>query len=294
MYIIVGGTGHLGAYLIEAIISKTNEDILAVGRSAPVDRGARCQFFECNVCKKGDMDRLICEINSKKELCKIIYLSACHNPEAVENDIYMSWNTNVIPLNYFVKSLHNDPIIIFASSDAVYRDSKDQYRYKENDTVDPVSMYGIQKAVGEYIVCHYGQHAFRYSLLMGHSLVKERKHFYDVIMERLDKGETIDLFTDAVRCMLDFKSAADLTIDLIEQYAQDLPPILNISGDDALSKYDIGMMMAHKYNKKKELIIPISLEKSRDIFKIKRATTILTDNSLLKSLLKIEQIQIEL
>lgn len=244
--------------------------------------------------KKDDLDRLIPMINSVREPCRIIYLSACHNPEQVEADPWMSWNTNVAGLDYLVSRINRNAVFIFASTDAVYGESQAGYRYKESDRTDPVSMYGIQKLAGEAVVAHYGGRSFRYALLAGQSTAEGRRHFWDNVIDSLRSGTSVELFSDAYRCMLDFGTAARLTVRLIEEHADVLPPVVNICGDEKLSKYDVGMRLAREYKLPENLIIPIKLAEDNRIFKTKRALSILTDNSLLKNLLPMEYIRFAL
>lgn len=256
--------------------------------------GGNARFIKCDVCKKENMDSLIEMINSVQKPCKIIYLSACHNPEQVEADPWMSWNTNVTGLDYLISRVNRDTVFTFVSTEAVYGDSKDGYPYRECDRLNPINMYGIQKMAGEAVVHRYGGHSFRYVLLAGYSLSAGRRHFWDDVVTCLRSGVSVELFSDAFRCMLDFGTAARLTIQLIEKYAGMLPPTVNICGDEMLSKYDVGMRLARKYELPENLIIPIKMAENNRIFKTKRALSIRMDNTLLKTLLSLESILIDL
>ena len=257
-------------------------------------RGGNAKSIRCDVGKKDDLDRLIPMINSVREPCRIIYLSACHNPEQVEADPWMSWNTNVAGLDYLVSRINRNAVFIFASTDAVYGESRAGYRYREDDRTVPVSMYGIQKLSGEAVVSHYGGHSFRYALLAGRSAAEGRSHFWDSVIADLRAGTPVELFSDAFRCMLDFGTAARLTVRLVEGHADALPPAVNICGDEALLKYDVGMRLAREYKLPENLIIPIKMAEDNRIFRTRRALSILTDNSLLKGMLPEEHIRIRL
>lgn len=291
MYLVIGGTGFLGSYIVSEVKKLTRENIVIVSRTCG---GGDIKHIRCDVSKKYDLDDLISFINAIREPCKIIYLSACHNPEQVESDPWMSWNTNVMALDYLISKLNKNLVFIFASTDAVYGDSQDGYRYTENDSPSPVSMYGIQKSAGEMVVAHYGGHSFRYALLAGASMSVGRRHFWDTVIDSLKSGVPIKLFSDAFRCMLDFETAACLTIQLIEEHAWQLPPVVNICGDEELSKYDVGMRLARKYELPENLIIPIKMAEDNGIFRTRRALSILMDNARLKSMLSQESILISL
>ena len=72
-----------------------------------------------------------------------------------------------------------------------------------------------------------------------------------------------------------------------------VPQVLNVCGDEDLSKYDVGIMIAKKENLRSELVIPVSVEKSeQENFKTKRANSTLMDNKKLKSFLGLRKIDI--
>ena len=102
------------------------------------------------------------------------------------------------------------------------------------------------------------------------------------------------MFSDALKTALDFNTLTKIILELMENYTSALPKCINISGDDILSKYDIGLMIARKYNCNEELIIPISMENNNQIFTEKRANCTLLDNSLLKKILNLSEIKIEI
>ena len=71
-----------------------------------------------------------------------------------------------------------------------------------------------------------------------------------------------------------------------------IPSVVNVCGDEALSKYDVGRMIAKREGLNPGLILPISTEKSQENFRVKRAKNTLMDNVLLKETLGFEYIDI--
>ena len=96
------------------------------------------------------------------------------------------------------------------------------------------------------------------------------------------------------RSALSFNAAASIVVELIESGRQDIPQILNICGDDALSKYDIGLMIAEKLQVPSELIRPISILDNSGVFEAKRASSTLMSNKRLKDILGISEIKLTL
>lgn len=103
----------------------------------------------------------------------------------------------------------------------------------------------------------------------------------------------MEMFRDSYRSALSFASAARFVVDLMEMESS-VPQILNVCGDDGLSKYDVGLIIARKLGVPENLIVPVLMNEGKEIFKSVRAKSTLMDNNLLKSLLGIEQIKLQL
>ena len=66
-------------------------------------------------------------------------------------------------------------------------------------------------------------------------------------------------------------------------------------GDDDLSKYDIGLMIADKFGFDKKLVKPIYMnDNTGEIFKSARALSTLMDNTKVKKILRLDTIKFEL
>ena len=102
------------------------------------------------------------------------------------------------------------------------------------------------------------------------------------------------MFCDSYRSSLNFKTAAELMIKLCELPSK-VPGILNVCGDDDLSKYDIGLMIADKFGFDKKLVKPIYMnDNTGEIFKSARALSTLMDNTKVKKILRLDTIKFEL
>ena len=71
-------------------------------------------------------------------------------------------------------------------------------------------------------------------------------------------------------------------------------PIVNISGDEALSKYDIGLRICNSNNLDIDKVKAISMDDNNGIFTVKRAKSTLLDNSLLKQILGLTELKINI
>jgi len=294
MYCIIGANGFLGSYILKSILNKTQERVVACCRDISLVGDAlkdeRITWKNLDIC---DFDAVNSFCNEyKSEDKKIVYLAAYHNPDLVEKNPRIAWNTNITALSFFLNTMENVSAFYYPSSDSVYGNSIDGKVFKEDDKTNPVNTYGKQKALAEKIVNTYGYQVVRYPFLIGTSLLSSKKHFYDYIVENLRSGDGMDMFSDSYRSTISFRQAADYLVDLIEM--GDKHPVVNISSDKSLSKYDVGIIIADKLGVDKSLVRAIKVEDSEGIFVAKRASSTIMDNKLLKSIFKLSEISLEI
>ena len=223
---------------------------------------------------------------------KVIYLAAYHKPDLVQADPRYAWDVNITALSRVLNALENVDCFFYSSTDSVYGESENGYHFKEDDICRPKNRYGIQKKTAEALVLGYGYQVARFPFLIGMSLAAHKKHFCDEILDSLTRGKPFEMFADSCRSALDFDTASRCLVDIMQDHAKTCPPVINISGDDDLSKYDIGRMIARRYGFSDDLIIPISIQNDKGIFKTPRASNTLMDNSLLKRLLGVDTVKL--
>lgn len=294
MYVVVGANGYLGTYFIKNILERSEDPIIAVARHPGKEYGNRVRWVSLDITDREAVQAFNEEHLRTNESNRIIYLAAYHHPDLVEKNFRLAWDTNVTSLSYFLNLAEHVDWLVYPSSDSVYGESRDRYAFRETDPLRPVNRYGEQKCVAEKLVTAYGYHVVRFPFLIAPSLVPGKKHFYDVIADTLRQGKTMEMFSDSYRSSLSFDTAAQLTLDLMEKSHGDVPQIVNVCGDEALSKYDVGLRIAERLGTDKALVKPILIQESSGIFSAKRATSTLMDNTLLKKLLGKERIRLEI
>ncbi len=294
MYLIVGANGYLGHYMIKNILELTNENILAFDLNPPEDeKRENIEWIKGDITSIEDVEALNQRVRDENSL-NIIYLAAYHHPDKVQENPKLAWNINIISLAKFLNIVENVNCLFYASTDTVYGEGSRDVKFKEADKTNPVNLYGVHKATAETLVNAYGYNVVRYPFLIGPSIVPHKKHFYDIIAETISRGETMDMFVDSYRSSLDFNQAAGLLIRLMESYRPDMKKIINIAGDQCLSKYDVGVMIAEKIGVDTGLIKPIATVSDNEIFVAKRSQTALLDNSYLKKYLSCESVLIQI
>lgn len=289
MYAIIGASGFLGSYIIKAILERTDETILATGREKNrFISNSRVTWKKCDVSDAHSVADLLVQLCGKADV-KIVYLAAYHNPELVEQNRSLAWDINVTALSAFLNQVQFAEKFYYVSTDSVYGNSVDGHRFKEIDALNPVNFYGHCKCAAEALSIHQGRNVVRFPFLISPSITY-KKHFYDVITDSLRRGEPFDMYADSFRSSLGFDRAAELLVGLME--IDNPHQVVNICGDRALSKYDVGLMIAQRENLDTDLIRPAFANESESWNKAPRAASTLMDNSLLKSMLDLQYVDI--
>lgn len=291
MYLIVGANGFLGSYLIKNILEKTNDKILATDLICPKNINNRVEWFKCDITNLDDLNTLYTK--TKKEKLKVLFLAAYHHPDLVLKNPKIAWNVNIIALANFLGIFDNIERMYYPSTEVVYGEMADE-PFKEDAKLNPVSRYGELKTVAERIVNVAGYNVVRFPVLIGPSLQEEKKHFYDVIVETVKSGKDMEMFSDQLRSMIDFDTAAKVVVDLVETPQAQKFPIVNVSGDEALSKYELGIRICRANGLDETKIKPISLDDDNEIFTARRAKSTLLDNSLVKQILNLRELKIRI
>lgn len=296
MYLVIGGNGYLGSYILKNIIENTNDSVVATARdiSCAIDYGERVSWRALDVTDFPAVDDLSAELEADRPNLKIVYLAAYHHPDKVEKNPALAWHINIAALAYFIDQFKDVCRFVYPSTDSVYGESGADELLSESSPLHPVNLYGKHKAAAEAIVTSCGYHVVRYPFLIGPSRLPFKKHFYDEILSTISDGRPMEMFADSYRSSLDFNTVASLTVRLMEMDGGDVPQILNVSGDDKLSKYDVGRMIAEKHHIDTSQIVPISAKGKNSIFEAKRANATLLDNSLLKRTLHLREVKIRI
>lgn len=289
MYVVIGANGYLGRYCIKNILKHSQDHIVATYAHGdkPAFSHPKVEWMKVDVCDNDALDRLNRYMDAQS---KCIYLAAYHHPDKVEENPALAWNINIVALAEAVNRLNKLSCLYYVSTDTVYGEGSNKRRFLESDACQPVNLYGKHKVLAEQIVLTAGMNVVRFPFIFGPSLVEGKPHFFDHIKANLESGNTVEMFSDSYRSTLSFDQCAFYLISLIEKFGSCSEKIINIAGDDIMSKYDAAIALADAHQLDKSLIKPISVHQSNGIFKAKRATSSVLDNQKLKKLLNLNEI----
>ena len=279
--ILIAGCGFLGSYLAKHIVSETNEKIIATTRNkANLRPLARVEYIECDITKKADLCAL--KKVTGNEPLTVYWFAACHNIDYIFENRDDAYRINITALEAFFAEFTHIEKFFFASTDCVYGENLPvSEKFTESFVLTPVNEYGRQKILAEKLVLEKGFTVLRYPFMLGESLT-DKKHFYDNICQNLKNGTVTEMIDGMYRNVLSYRQAAELTYEL--SLKTELPQIINLCADRAMSKYEMGLILAKKHGADERLIKKITPLQGQKFFKDKRADCTYMDNSLLKKL----------
>ncbi|MEU8818083.1 sugar nucleotide-binding protein [Actinoplanes sp. NPDC048796] len=145
--------------------------------------------------------------------------------------------------------------LVHVSSDAVF--SGREVEYDEDAPPDPLYRYGAAKAAAETAIAAVDPAAavVRTSVIVGDGRGQHENLTRDLIAGRA-RGA---LFTDMIRTPV---HVDDLAAALLELAASDYRGVLNVSGPDAISRYDLGVLVARREGLDPSLIPAATLAES--------------------------------
>ncbi len=130
--------------------------------------------------------------------------------------------------------------LVHLSSDAIFNGASGLY--DETASPEPITPYGAAKAAAETAVAALDPAAWivRTSLIIGDEPYKHVALVLDMLAGR-NSGV---LFTDEIRCPI---HVADLASALLELTDADGGGVLNVAGPEAVSRYQLGVLIARHF-----------------------------------------------
>ncbi|WP_043627937.1 SDR family oxidoreductase [Nonomuraea candida] len=223
--LIVGGSGFLGGELVR-LCAAAGHEVGATYLTRPGEPGAARWL------------RL--DVRGREEVAAVL---GAFGPEVTINAAYRQagWAATADGAAHVALAVARlGGRLVQVSSDAVF--SGAAAGYGETCAPDPVSPYGAAKAAAETVARAVLPDAavVRTSLIVGHG-----RSAHEELVRSLASGDRAGvLFTDDVRCPV---HVSDLAAALLEVAARGLPGVLHAAGADAVSRYELGLLIARHH-----------------------------------------------
>ncbi|MEU6479800.1 sugar nucleotide-binding protein [Streptomyces sp. NPDC047017] len=223
--LIVGGSGFLGAELVRRALSAGRTTAATYNSGPGSAPGASWHQLDFRDPRAPD------------EVIDAVKPSLVINASSGEAD----WTVTADgPVRLAQATARRRIRLVHVSSDAVFSGSRSS-RYDEGALPDPVTPYGAAKAAAETGVrlLHPAAVVARTSLIIGDGGSVHERMVHDLAAGARPGA----LFTDDIRCPV---HVADLAAALWELAESEVAGVVHLAGTDALSRYDLGVLIARR------------------------------------------------
>jgi dTDP-4-dehydrorhamnose reductase len=234
--LITGASGFLGWHICQ--LAQTKYDVYGTYFSKAIEIPG-VKLTKVNIADFQELKQLFDSIQPSA----IIHTAALSQPNFCQNNPEVSHAINVrASCNIAELCAENSVRYAFTSTDLVF-DGKNA-PYQEIDAVNPVNLYGEQKALAEQeILGRYPSSAVcRMPLMFGNS-TPTATSFMQGFMQSLNDGKDINLFIDEFRTPASANTAAKGILLALEQVCG----MIHLGGRERVSRYDFGRLMAEVF-----------------------------------------------
>jgi dTDP-4-dehydrorhamnose reductase len=248
--LVTGASGSLGWTLAGVLATRCKTTATYYAHSCVPEPAHGVQVDFCEVWAAG---RVIDQYRPDVT----IHLAAITDPDRCERNPQLAFRVNFEAATELARACKQaGSRVVFMSTDLVFGGSKGDYT--EEDIPRPLSIYGMSKLRAEEAIMQECGDALvmRGSLLYGVGSPVS-KTFLTRILEKLDRGDKMELFTDQRRNPILVDDLAQAIIVAIEQ---DLYGLYHVGGSEALSRYDFGRKVCDAYGCDQGLLVPIRMQ----------------------------------
>jgi dTDP-4-dehydrorhamnose reductase len=140
---------------------------------------------------------------------------------------------------------------LFFSTDLVFDGRRGNY--DETAPVNPLSVYAQTKVAAEQIVLANPSHTVVRTSLNGGVSPSGDRGFNEQMRKAFEAGRTLTLFTDEFRCPIPAVVTAGAVWQLLDQ---NQPGLYHLAGSDRLSRWQIGQLLAARWQQVEARIVP--------------------------------------
>ena len=248
--LITGGSGLLG--LNWAVAIRENFHVILALHKKNISLN-NAQIYKCSFGSYDHCVKLIEDI----EPDIIIHAAGATNVEFCElNPEYADHINGVVP--GWLAAISRKKNIAFAHISTDHLSSGLSPMSKEDEVVEPKNFYALSKRQGEINVLQSYPKALVIRTNFFGWGTTYRRSFSDFIIANLTNNQQIDLFVDVFYTPIEVTILAQRAMRLIEG---GMTGILNIAGDERISKYDFGLKLASRFNLDTSLIRSSSIDR---------------------------------
>lgn len=249
--LVLGGTGFLGRYIASAFGDKA----IVHTTSAPESTTGQetSNFYFSN--NQNDRVKKFLETQDCGTIINCVALADIERCESDPETAY--WINSELPGIVSKYSRSRNIKFVQISTDAVF-DGSTSYR-TEHDKPSPLSVYGKSKLSGEQLVMANNPGAIIARVnFFGKS--PKGNSLFDFFYNNLRSGVTVSGFTDVYFTPLYAGSLAEVVVELLKR---EQTGIFHLTGDERISKFDFGVLIAEAFNFSASMIEPNTMAKRK-------------------------------
>ncbi len=249
--LVTGSSGLLGLNL--ALLAGSSHTVFGVDRSSLAK--VPFKLIQAELLEPGAVQRVLDE--SRPEA--VIHCAALADLDACEADPQLAQRLNAqLPGELAAACSRRGVRLAHLSTDAVFDGTKSGV-YTEEDAPNPVGVYARTKLEGEQRVLDADPGAIVVRVnFYGFSLGGTRS-LAEFFLNNLEARKRVNGFTDVQFCPT---FVGDLAGTLLAMLEQGLSGLYHAVGAQAMSKYDFGRALAHRFGYDQGLIQPVSVEEA--------------------------------
>lgn len=165
-----------------------------------------------------------------------------------------TWKINVEAVKNVLEEIAEQKItFVYFSSDYVFDGCCGPYT--EEDKINPISVYGRQKAECERIVREMCPKHIIIRTTGVYGWEDEQKNFVASLIKRINSGETVTVPVDQIGSPTYAADLARAVFDLIKNKATG---IYNVSGPEVMNRYEFALVIASIFGLNQSLIKPVN------------------------------------
>ena len=245
--LITGGSGLLGSNIAKLATSKF--EVYATYNKNKVSMGD-VHFFQADLTKKEELVKI-----EQVKPDFIIHCAALTNVDYCEDHPNEAYNQNVFAsINIAEIARKIGAYLIHISTDSVFDGEKGNY--KENDTPNPINVYGKTKLKAEQKISPI----YTYSCIVRTNIYgwnkRDKFSLAEWMLNKLTNNEELPALKDIYFSSILVNDLAEALFKLQEKKYEG---IIHIAGSETCSKLDFAYIIAEVFGLDKSLIRPISI-----------------------------------
>jgi dTDP-4-dehydrorhamnose reductase len=245
---ITGGSGRLGNNLTRFLL-KHDYEVHHSFNSYPYNISGSVAH-KVDITKKEEITELFKRLNPDL----VIHTSAVTDLELCENNKRLAYEVNVGGTENIVSACKETRSkIIYISTSNVF--GGDKNIYYEDDVPNPSNYYAFTKLRGENIVSKSGLLflILRTDQLYFWSNRNEKKTFVERVLDKLKKGELLEVFADWYNTPTLIPNFSYVTFELIRNNKRG---IYHVVGSDYINRYEWALEIANVFSYDEALVQP--------------------------------------